>query len=253
MAGTPADLTTYADNNYEHDHTYYGRGCKRDWGTSGESGSQTPCTDSDAGGRYVETADSETQKNGTYYNFQAATVGSGGVITSGDSPNTVCPLGWQLPYSGTDGDYYDKSKSWNYLFATYGIAFNDGTAVASTKVRSYPFSYVYSGDFNWYKARLYYQSLRGLHWSSTIVSGEYGGYNLITQYSVVKVIGTYGKSDGLAVRCVKFLAFPSSTARWQETTLFWLTPIDITTTPITEMAVQTNGTLIFLILMVDLM
>ena len=202
VAGTPADLTTYADNNYEHDHTYYGRGCKRDWGTSGEGGSQTPCVDSDAGGRYVMTADGETQKNGTLYNFQAATVGSGGVITSGDSPNTVCPLGWQLPYSGTSGDYYDKSKSWNYLFTTYGIAFNNGTVEDSTKVRSYPFSYAYSGDFNWYSGRLYYQDIRGLHWSSTIVSGASGGYNLITQYSVVKVIGTYGKSDGLAFRCV---------------------------------------------------
>ena len=82
MAGIPADLTVYADSNVSHDHTYYGRGCSNGWGTSGEDGSQTPCADSDAGGQYVVTADGETQKTGTFYHFQAATVGTGYDLTT---------------------------------------------------------------------------------------------------------------------------------------------------------------------------
>ena len=63
MEGNPADLTVYKDSgtNYQiHDHTYYGRGCKNSWGTDGLGGSQTPCADSDAGGRFLKTADNET-------------------------------------------------------------------------------------------------------------------------------------------------------------------------------------------------
>ena len=192
----------YKDSDVSHDHTYMGNGCKNGWGTSGEGGSQTPCADSDAGGRYVKTADSETQKNGTYYNFQAGTSGAGAVITTGNtnSPDTFCPLGWQLPYSGTGGDYYNKSRSWNYLFTTYSIAFADGTATDATKIKSYPFSYVYSGGYYWTTGRLYFQSNNGLYWSSTVVSST-NAYYLNTWSSVVRPADTVNKARGVALRC----------------------------------------------------
>ena len=202
VAGTPADLTVYIDENATHDHTYYGRGCKNGWGTSGEGGSQTPCADSDAGGRYVKTADNETQKNGTYYNFQAATVGAGGAMATNktDSSYTFCPLGWQLPYSGTGGDYDDKSRSWNHLFKSYGLHIGDGTATDAIKVKSYPFSYVYSGVYYWYTGRLYNQSNFGYYWSSTVVSST-SAYLLGTWPSVVRPAYTNIKGYGVAVRC----------------------------------------------------
>ena len=196
-------MTVYTDTNYGNDHSYYGRGCKNLWGTDGYSGSQTPCDDSDAGGRYVTTADGETQKNGTYYNFQAATVGAGGAMDTDktDSSYTFCPLGWQLPYSGTGGDYYNKSRSWNKLFTEYNIAFGDGTATDATKIKSYPFSYVYSGDYNWYTGRLYNQSNDGNYWSSTAISSA-DAYNLNTWSSVVRPAYTLNKAFGNALRCV---------------------------------------------------
>ena len=207
-------MTVNIDSNISHDHTYYGRGCSNGWGTSGEGGSQTPCADSDAGGRYVKTADNETQKNGTYYNFQAATVGSGGAMDTDktDSSYTFCPLGWQLPYSGTGGDYDDKSKTWNHLFKSYGLHIGDGTATDATKVKSYPFSYVYSGYYVWSTGRLYDQSIRVLYWSSTVVSSTVA-YYLYTWSSGVRPAGTNSKAGGSAVRCVLIFSIHSSTAR----------------------------------------
>ena len=192
MAGNPADLTVYKDTNTAHDHTYYGNGC------AGGTGSTTPCDT-----RIVQTADDDSQKNGTYYHFQAATSGSGGAITTDNtnSSDTFCPLGWQLPYSGTGGDYYNKSRSWNKLFTEYNIAFGNGTATDATKIKSYPFSYVYSGDYNWYTGRLYNQSNDGNYWSSTAISSA-DAYNLNTWSSVVRPAYTLNKAFGNALRCV---------------------------------------------------
>ena len=212
MEGTPANMTMapYKDGTLTNDHSYYGKGCKNSWGTSGEGGSQTPCADSDAGGRYVKTADNETQKNGTYYNFQAATVGAGGAMATDktDSSYTFCPLGWQLPYSGTGGDYDDKSKSWNHLFKSYSLHIGEGTSTSAdaTKVKSYPFSYVYSGRYYWATGRLYYQSIDGVYWSSTVVSST-GAYSLYTWSSGVRPANADNKALGNTLRCVlDFLA-----------------------------------------------
>ena len=192
MEGNPTDLTIYTDTDVTHNHTYIGNGC------SGGDGSITPCET-----RIVKTADNENQKNGTYYNFQAETDGTGGAITTdnANSSDTFCPLGWQLPYSGTDGDYYDKSRSWNKLFTDYNIAFDDGTAAGATKIKSYPFSYVYSGYYNWGTGRLYSQSSSGGYWSSTVVSST-SAYNMYTWSSAVRPASTFGKAGGFAIRCV---------------------------------------------------
>ena len=195
-------VAPYKDGNVNNDYSYFGNGCKNSWGTDGTGGSVTPCPDSDAGGRYVKTADNETQKNGTYYNFQAATVGAGGAMDTdkSDSPYTFCPLGWQLPYGGTDGDYDDKSRSWNHLFKSYGLHIGDGTATDATKVKSYPFSYVYTGTYYWLTGRLYYQSLNGYYWSSTVVNST-RAYNLGTWSSGVRPAYANHKASGYAVRC----------------------------------------------------
>ena len=169
MAGNPANMTIapYQDGTATNDHSYYGFGCNNGWGTSGEDGSQTPCPDSNAGGRYVTTADGETQKNGTYYNFQATTVGTGGTMSTknADAPDAFCPVGWQLPYSGTGGDYYDKSKSWKYLFTAY--SYSDDIQ-GRTGVMSYPISNIKSGMFIWNMGRLYFLNSRIDAWTATV-------------------------------------------------------------------------------------
>ena len=196
-------MTIYIDTDATHDHTYYGNGCYE--GT----GSSTPCSS-----HLIETIDNEEQEIGTYYHFQAITSGSGGGTTADDAnaPDSFCPLGWQLPYSGRGGDYYDKSKTWNHLFKSYGLHIGDGTATDATKVKSYPFSYVYSGYYVWSTGRLYDQSIRVLYWSSTVVSSTVA-YYLYTWSSGVRPAGTNSKAGGSAVRCVLIFSIHSSTAR----------------------------------------
>ena len=201
MTGNPADLTIYKYDTADwrtKDASYYGRGCTNGWG----SGSKTPCSDSESGGRIVKERNGEEQKNGTYYHFQAATAGAGGSISTDNtnSPDTFCPLGWQLPYSGTGGNYYDKSKSWRYLFTTYNIGFNPGSSEEAPMIRSYPFSIVYSGTFNWGDGLLYRQTGGGYYWSSTIIS-DGTAYGLTMDLAGMNVSYTYVKMIGHNVRC----------------------------------------------------
>ena len=211
MAGTPEDLRVFIDKDVTKDNTYYGKGCSNGWGTDGTGGSITPCADSDAGGRYVTTADGETQKNGTSYAFQAATSGAGGTMTTNNSnsSDTFCPLGWQLPYSGTGGDYYNKSRSWNYLFSRYSIISDQSGA---TGIKSYPFSYVYSGYFDINLGRLYSQLNHGYYRSIT-VANNINAYDLHTLWNSIQFSDMANKAIGFNIRCVYHFSIPSSTAR----------------------------------------
>ena len=205
MAGTPADLTVNIDNTISHDHAYYGRGCSNAWGTDGLGGSATPCPDSNAGGRFIKTADNETQKNGTLFNYQAATSGSGGSITTdkADTPDTFCPLGWQMPYGGTGGVYYDKSKSWNYLFNEYSITNNQSSA---TKAKSYPLSFIIGGSYHWGTGLLNDRGVRGEMWSSTFEEKYFAYKPAFTDTNVYEQLHEY-RNYGAPIRSVCLLVF----------------------------------------------
>ena len=190
------------DGYQERDHTYYGLGCPNPWATSdGSDGSDIPCTST---GRIIKEMDGQDQTIGTFFHYQAATAGTGGAMSTQNtnSSDTFCPLGWQLAYSGTGGDYYDKSKSWKYLFEKYGIT-NDRTG--SDKLHSYPFSLIYSGYYHWYTGRLYRTNTTGYWWSPTINSG-FAGYDSQTWVGGFAASQGATKPSGYAIRCTKFLA-----------------------------------------------
>ena len=196
MAGNPEDMTVapYKDTDISHDHVYLGNGC------STGTGSETPCPASDAGGRIVKTADNEDQKNGTYYNYQAATVGTGSAVTAQytNTPDTFCPLGWQLPYGGTDGDYYDKSRSWKYLLTQYNIL-DDGSNI--TVLQSYPLSYIRSGNSIAYSGILLTMGIQGFYWSISYNSLQLA-YRFDFWYSGFKNNENVDKAHDQPLRCV---------------------------------------------------
>ena len=196
MAGT--NVEQYKDTSFIQDHSYYGNGCINGWE---EGGSPTSCTT-----RIVETRDSENQKIGTYYHYQAASVGTGISITAdnANTPDTFCPLGWQMPYSGTGGDYYDKSRSFRRLLTSYNLGFDDGTNEDSIKFRSYPISNIYSGFYITGTGLLYYQDGTGVLWSSTSWS-ETVSYRISFWGSAIRPTATDGKSYSYALRCINSL------------------------------------------------
>ena len=191
MEGT--DVTQFADGTSNNDHTYYGDTCAVKW----DVGTSVTCTL-----RTVQTYDNETQGIGVYYNFQATTSGSGGPSLStqnANAPDTFCPLGWQVPYGGTGGDYYDKSRSWRYLFQSY--SFVPETPPYGNDVREYPISLIASGNYRWGDGRLYSASFDGDYQAST-VREQYYNYQFDVGGTTFHVERSTGKSFGQAIRCV---------------------------------------------------
>ena len=189
MAGTPI---TVPGNPEVTNETYRGGACT--------SKSYASCSTYS-----LKTVDNESLFIGTFYNAHAITVDSSKTITANNTnfPDTFCPLGWQLPYDGTGGDYYDKSKSWIFLFTTYNISFNTGTAIDINKIKMYPLSYIYSGYYYWGLGRLYYQGSVGYYWSQTIV-GSASAYGLDTWSGAIRPSDIASRSFGFPLRCVSF-------------------------------------------------
>ena len=180
----------YPDTDNSHDHTYEGNGC-----SNGGPGSKNSCSTN-----MTKTYDSEDQSIGSYYNFQAATSGSGAAITTDNTntPDTFCPLGWQLPYDGTGGDYYDKSKSWIYMFVAYGIDITAQQTSQQQKMRSYPTSIIYTGNYRWDQGTLHYFGIHSLLQTPTASgSSNYGAY----LYNQTVNISVNNKSYGAPIRC----------------------------------------------------
>ncbi len=203
-------MTTFVDRNVTHDHSYYGNGCPDAWTASPTSGSQTPCVT-----RIVQTYDGENQKNGTSFSFQAATSGTGGTLATDNlnASDSFCPLGWQLPYDGTGGDYYDKSKSWRYLLISKYSLSNNIDSV--NKIQSYPISFINNGLFNWNSGRLYLQGGSGYYWASS-VSTDANAYRVVVIDTGIRFYESGNKANGDSIRCMSHYYCLSSTARWQE-------------------------------------
>ena len=196
MEGTP--VNQYIDETLSHDHTYFGNGCNVAW----NEGSTTSC---DTRLAHTKDNDPETQLMGVYYNLQAVSSGSGAAMTANNvvMPDTFCPLGWQLPYGGTDGDYYDISKSWRYLFELHGYVAGSGNG---SKILSYPFSYVRGGNYRWSDGKLYSLDQNGDYYSISNNSQTHTHMFDIDQHNFF-LDRTVRKYFGQTIRCTNFFNY----------------------------------------------
>ena len=208
VAGTDISLV---DKTVDYSRTYYGNGCDGEWADIPPyyGGSPTSCSTN------IVPADSgQDQKIGTYYSYNAGSAGTGDssmTTQNSNTPDTFCPLGWQLPYSGTGGDYYDQSKSWGYLFTTYGIT---SSAQGRTMLLSYPLSEVLAGYIHWSRGSLYGQGSQGVVLSATIKDAWELYYMVIIREAEPAHQGP--RQVGYSIRCDNNFSIFLSTARWKE-------------------------------------
>ena len=132
----------------------------------------------------------QTQYVGVYYNWQAATAGSGTSSTGSYERVTqsVCPKGWRLPNGGAI-DTIAVNGEFQQLYDAYGSA--------STFIRGT--SATLSGY--WYGSSVSNQGSVGSWWSRIAYSTTYGYALHFDSSSVNPQYGNY-KFNGFSVRCV---------------------------------------------------
>ena len=162
----------------------------------------------------VTSQDANIYSYGNYYNWYSATAGNG-TYSFGTNNNSVagdlCPAGWHLPIGGRKANVA-VSDFWILSRATIGVDpanfANDyfyytdapvGTE-ASSKMRSYPVNYLYSG--NVYGGSLYNRGSYSYFWSSTAFSASYAYFLFLDGSGVYPGTSYADKPLGRTVRCV---------------------------------------------------
>lgn len=128
---------------------------------------------------------------GNHYQWNTATAGTGGTITSGQASGSICPKGWKLPSSGSE------TSDFANLVAAGKVA-DDVVAIVSP-----PYFFV-RGGYAYQDSNLYARGGRaGSYWSSTPTSTAAQSYSFdFDSVNGVTVSGTNKRQDGFSVRCI---------------------------------------------------
>ena len=126
---------------------------------------------------------------GNLYQWNAATAGTGGTITSAEATDSICPKGWQLPTSNNS-----NSGSFQALMNAYSIG-NDSTKITQSPLYFNPSGRVNSGSLR--RAGDY-----GRYWSSTAYSSASVAYSLYFASGDVSPSYRNYRYFGQSVRCL---------------------------------------------------
>ena len=117
---------------------------------------------------------------GSYYNYAAATAGSGIDLISQNAVESVCPKGWRLPI----GSNYTDNKSFGHLSDVYGVTsganLNTGTALY---LQYYAPHFILGGIGNNDGSSTYYKQT-GFYWSASSYSAPHAFYMSFTSSNV---------------------------------------------------------------------
>ncbi len=131
---------------------------------------------------------------GNHYQWNAATAGTGGTITSGQATSSICPKGWKLPESNS------------MAVGTFGgliNAYSIGSDVA--KLTSAPLYFVRGGYVDQSTGALFKGAgYEGNYWSSTPYSNDVYAYNLYIGDASAIAPSNFGfdRRNGLSIRCL---------------------------------------------------
>ncbi|MBR2589111.1 hypothetical protein IKE84_02115, partial [Candidatus Saccharibacteria bacterium] len=134
-----------------------------------------------------------------YYNWYAATAGSGTssmTTDSGDATNSICPAHWRLPTNYTNSTSTSAQKSWGSLVSAYGISpANHNTTSEYQTLEAFPFTLPRAGYFF---AGAFQNNGNGNWWSTTAHSTATHAYHLHFNTTNVRPHDNSSKYHGFA-------------------------------------------------------
>ncbi len=147
------------------------------------------------------SVDGNTYSIGNYYTWHAAIADTTYYSSGNHNTTSICPAGWHIPTGGaTTGEFALLDIALGGTGSSSSSSTDPTGAVMSSRYRSYPNNFLYSGYFNGSSA--YDRGWGGNYWSSTATL-NYNSYNLFLNSSIVSSpsTGNCAKSDGLTIRC----------------------------------------------------
>ena len=137
---------------------------------------------------------------GNFYQWNAATAGTGGTITGQDAPSSICPKGWRLPI----GNSYTADKSFGKLTNAYGITADNNATTDAAFIAS-PLYFLRGGgiDNRGNIVSLSSPSDLSSYWSSTATDTTDRAYRVyIMKDGLVSPTARYTRDHSFFVRCV---------------------------------------------------
>ena len=136
---------------------------------------------------------------GNFYQWNTATAGTGGIMTTGQASGSICPRGWRLPTSSPTGELQ-------------GLVNAGGIGNDATKISSAPYYFVKGGAV-WQNAEQLFAGAgyTGRYWSSTPADASdavyayllyFSGSNLVAPFDSGVQSSVPSKRLGLSIRCM---------------------------------------------------
>jgi len=140
-------------------------------------------------------AKADTGFVGNYYNWYAATAGSGTAKTSTntDAKDSICPKGWRMPSTSTSSFSFANLLTWNTGYLLSSSSYKD------TPIHATPLNFIRSGYYNNATPNTnleeMYSTSRMSSWSGTMLSVYAYG-------ATFDIASSRNMNFGLTVRCV---------------------------------------------------
>ena len=131
-----------------------------------------------------DTSNAYVDSDGGFYTWYTATAGTGTqAMSSGNATTSICPKGWSLPTSGSNGEFQILYNSYN----------------SSSALSSNPVNLTLSGYVS--NSSRIHQSVFGYYWSSTVSTSD-EAYTIYLGTSGVGPADFGNKDRGFSVRCI---------------------------------------------------
>lgn len=165
---------------------------------------------------------------GNFYQWNAATAGTGGTITGQDAPSSICPKGWRLPI----GNSYTADKSFGKLTNAYGITADNNATTDAAFIAS-PLYFLRGGgiDNRGNIVSLSSPSDLSSYWSSTATDTTDRAYRVyIMKDGLVSPTARYTRDHSFFVRCVANIVEapePEPIARTMQNVADWKDELEV--------------------------
>ena len=142
----------------------------------------------------------EHQLVGNYYQWNAATAGTGALVSQKgeDATDSICPKGWQLPTLTGDTSAYNLMTKYPDIFSGLALE-DDNTGTATEAATQDPLFFGYTGDV--FLGAMYDVGQFSNFWLSTLYSENYA-YLFGVAPGMATASGWGSRDFGYSIRCL---------------------------------------------------